>query len=389
MRSLIRNSLLGVCLLSILSSVGTASAVPTAVKVRVEGASSTIFSGEVTTDGKDITTAAGGTHSCNGASGVSPNPTTALNDASLANGFTWDADYFGDFFLSRVGSESSTATQFWGLAVNYVPAAVGGCQITLAAGDEAIWAFDFFNADFSTKYFLKITGQSTVEVGEPATVTVTNGETGAPVAGATVGGAETNASGVATVTYSASALQTLKAEKAGAIRSNALTLCVHSSDGVCGNTTATAVEAAAVSSGSSSGSATSSSSVSSTDSSPVAIADTAAPIVTIASAKKKRYSASKAPRTLSGTVLESGGLRTLKLRLTRTAEGKCSWFSGRTRVFRKKRCGSNEAPFSIVASENWSYLLPKQLAKGKYTLEVLATDKSWNRKNEQVEFSVR
>ena len=96
------------------------SAAPTAVDVRIEGKTSTIFFGPVTTDGKTVTTASGGTHICDGTNnGVSPVPvataTSALDDAAIKGGFTWDGPWSGpavpDYFVTRVADEPDNATQ--------------------------------------------------------------------------------------------------------------------------------------------------------------------------------------------------------------------------------------------------------------------------------------
>ena len=91
--------------LSLLFASTPAWAAPVKVNLRVEGTGSTVYEGAVTTDGKTVTTAAGGAHKCDGTNGGTPNtpggtPTTALDDASIANGFAWDGSYSG--FVRRL-----------------------------------------------------------------------------------------------------------------------------------------------------------------------------------------------------------------------------------------------------------------------------------------------
>src|SRR3954453_15985099 len=113
-----------------------AMAVPAAVTLRVEGRSATTFEGSVTTDGHDVTTASGGTHHCDGTNGgVNPTPgpaaTATLDDGAKLGRFSWDGTYnqgFDDYFVSRVGPDSQTSSQFWGVFVNGVASQVGGCQ---------------------------------------------------------------------------------------------------------------------------------------------------------------------------------------------------------------------------------------------------------------------
>src|SRR3954447_4259206 len=103
-----------------------ALAVPASVTLRVEGASTTTFEASVTTDGHTVTTASGGTHHCDGtnngqAGGPGPTATAALDDAARLGGFTWDGTYFAsfdDYLVNRVGPDSSTQSQFWGVFVN-------------------------------------------------------------------------------------------------------------------------------------------------------------------------------------------------------------------------------------------------------------------------------
>ena len=127
-----------------------ALAAPAAVTVRVEGTGKTTFEGPVTTDGHQVTTASGGTFKCDGTNGgrpgaPGPTATSALDDASRVGGFTWDATFFNDpafeeFFISRIGPDSQTNTQFWWLGVNGRESNTGGCQARVRAGDEVLWA---------------------------------------------------------------------------------------------------------------------------------------------------------------------------------------------------------------------------------------------------------
>ena len=116
----------------------TAGAAPVSVNLRVEGATSTIFEGPVTTDGHTITTASsGGPQPCDGTNaGAFPSPvptaTAALDDGARLNGFTWDADWFSSFsdfsVKQRRPRTRPRSTQFWGLAVNFQFSQTGGCS---------------------------------------------------------------------------------------------------------------------------------------------------------------------------------------------------------------------------------------------------------------------
>jgi hypothetical protein len=207
-----------------------ASAAPTAVEVRIEGKTSTISSGPVTTDGKVVHPATGGDHLCDGSNasppvGPGPTPTSALDDAAIKGGFDWDGtwfDGFNDYSVDRVAAEASTSSEFWGVFVNGSALQVGGCQQIVQPGDEILWAFDAFSKSGA----LTLTGDAATQTDRPATVRVTNTETKAPVAGAKVGGATTGADGTARISFDEPGVYVLKAEKDAYVRSATIRVCV-------------------------------------------------------------------------------------------------------------------------------------------------------------------
>ena len=116
-----------------------------------------------------------------------------------------------DFEITQVGEDISNNGengQYWGYAVNFTTAEVGGCQIRLAPGSEVLWAYNFFGL----KHLLSLSGPSSVTVGVPFTIHVVDGQTGEPISGAAIGqlvsgvtntgssSPTTNAAGNATVT---------------------------------------------------------------------------------------------------------------------------------------------------------------------------------------------
>jgi hypothetical protein len=228
----IRRSLLLASLLALILPAAV-SAAPTAVNVRVEGIDSTIFDGPVTTDGKAITTAAGGTHLCDGTNGganpsAGPTLTSALDDAAAKGGFTWDGawyDSFSDFSIDRVGPDAANLVtfQFWGLFVNEAYAEVGGCQFKMNDGDEVLWAYDAFARQQGV---LSLSGDGATQPGVPAAVRVTKARVGSPVGGAEIGSQITDADGTAQLTFAEPGLYRLKAEHPQYVRSRALTICV-------------------------------------------------------------------------------------------------------------------------------------------------------------------
>lgn len=205
----------------------SATAAPAAVDIRVEGADTTIFEGTVRTDGHSIEQDKNGPQPCDGTNGganptAGPTVTSALDDAVAWDG-TWNPS-FSDFLVNRIGSDKATDTQFWGTALNGTPTEAGGCQVRVKAGDEVLWAYDMFAA----RQFLELSGPRTARLNRPFRVKVTDAKNGdKPVKGANVGGvAKTNARGVATIVGTDRGPLLAKAERRGAIRSNAIVVNV-------------------------------------------------------------------------------------------------------------------------------------------------------------------
>ncbi|KDN40928.1 hypothetical protein RSAG8_07796, partial [Rhizoctonia solani AG-8 WAC10335] len=204
----------------------------TQVYLRIEGSTTTIFEGSVVTNGRDVKTASGGSHHCDGTNnGQNPAPgptcTSALADvAALSGVITWDGTWdsnFDDFFVTRIAGSSQTSSQFWGLLLNWQYAPVGGCQQQVVAGDTILWAFDAFNK----VYFLKLDGPTTAQVGVPIQVLVTDGSTGSRISGATIAGYPSSSNnGILTLTFTSTGKKKVKAQRADSLRSNALTIQV-------------------------------------------------------------------------------------------------------------------------------------------------------------------
>jgi hypothetical protein len=97
-----------------------------------------------------------------------------------------------------------------------------------------------------------------------------------------------------------------------------------------------------------------------------------------------RYAAHHGPRFLTGTVTARTALKSVELRLTRTVHTRngnhrCSYYDGRTERFHAMRCGASHGRFFSVGDKaRFSYLLPFSLPKGRYVLDVEATDVAGN-----------
>jgi hypothetical protein len=353
-----------VTVLFLLSLSAPAVAAPVTVQLRVEGASSTIFEAPVTTDGKAIDKGSG-PHPCDGTNlGANPSPgptmTSALDDGSLSGGFSWDGtwnDSFQDFIIDRIGPDASdfATSRFWGIALNFQPSSVGGCQQQVRAGDEVLFAYDFF----SKAHLLELRGAATAAIGQPLTVTVTDGKDGSPVAGANVGGAATDPAGQATLRFDSPGVKTLKAEKADSIRSNALLVCVsETGTGDCG------VPATRLGTPAGAGRR---------------VRDSRAPAARISSPRQGAVYR-RGPRLLRGTATDdASGVTVVKLALRRHAPGRnCRWWSGRRERFVGNHCRKTFF-FAIGDDPAWSYLLPRRLPPGHYVLDVKAFDRERNR----------
>lgn len=206
------------------------------MNLRIEGADSTIYEKPIVSSPRNITTASGGSHLCNGENdGANPTPgatpTTALDAASklpetIGGGFGFDGTFdseFNDFFITTIGDTTQTATEFWGLLVNYQFTPVAGCQFETKAGDKVLWAFNAFNQG---ERFLELSGPKLAKKGKAFEVSVIDGMTDTPVQGATVGGAITNATGYASIVPTSAGVLSLKAEASNSIRSNRLDVLV-------------------------------------------------------------------------------------------------------------------------------------------------------------------
>ena len=343
-----------------LSFCAPAWAAPATVQLRVEGATTTLFEGPVTTDGKTITKDASGPHPCDGTNGGAnpasgPTMTSALDDGQQAGGYSWDGTWFtfGDFGVNRIGPDAQTTTQFWGYTLNFTQVTMGGCQIRVQTGDQVLFAYDLF----SKQHLLKLTGPSAAAVGQPVTVRVMDGANDSPLANVSVAGATTGADGTAQVTFDSPGVRRIKAERADSIRSNALSIAV----GAAGQATAHAV---------------------------ARLADRTAPRVSLTSLRPNaRYR--RGPRLLAGSVADAGGILQSYFRLRRTARGGCSWYSAKRERFSRPR-SCRRARFNRVGvSGRFSYLLPERLPRGRYLLELKALDRALNVSTRRVRFSVR
>jgi hypothetical protein len=316
-----------------------------------------------------------------GRDGENCSGTSAFATMHAATGGDWEGMYFDDFsswFVETIKGETHASTEagFWALWVNNHYADLGLCGTELQQGDDVVLA------PRNDQPILDLTGvPATVAPGQVVTVKVTEHGlqdptafpsvvVSGPAAGATVtyGGASvtTGGEGAAQITFSAPGPAPVQATEPGHIRSATLSTCVtNGADGACGS----AIPGGAA---------------------PVAVKDETAPIATIAGLANGRvFSRKRAPRTLRGTIsADPSGIKSVRLSILRTVGKRCWAFDGESERFKRHRCGGSRS-FRIGDRVEWSYLLPKRLPRGRYTIRVAAIDKAGNDSATQTEIRVR
>jgi hypothetical protein len=341
------------------------------VNLRIEGPTKTLFEGPVTTDVRPFRfTGDPVAHECDGTTtgGTSPTPVPTRGAAVVAAAertpFAIAGDWFDQFgpsFTSVAGESVAfdpNTNSFLAEYKNGAFAQAGACADPISPGDDVLFAYGDGN-----EALLELAGPARARLGSSVTVTVTDARhNDAAVAGATVGGHQTDASGRAVVgPLTARGINDFKATKPGAIRSNRVSVCAtDGADGACGTLVATPP-------------------------------DTTAPVAAIAGIRNgKRFSRRRAPRELRGTATaDPSGLFAVKIRLTRKLGGKCWYFSGTRARFLKRTCGKSYA-FKVADQPAWSYLLPRRLPRGRYVLDTYAIDKAFNHgPTDRVRFRVR
>jgi hypothetical protein len=341
-----------------------AAAAPVTVNLRIEGSTSTIFEGPVTTDAKMIQgKPCDGT---NGGANATPGPTmtSSLDDASILHGFPWSGTWFDslhDFGIDSIGPDADNSTQFWGYAYNWHASNVGGCQQEVQNGDQVLFGFDFF----SKSHFLELSGPATAQVGQPVSLKVVDGQDNSAISGASVGGTTTAADGTASVTYTAPGVVRLKADRSDSIRSNELDVCIYAtSSAECSTPTPT---------GQVGGS----------------IKDQLPPSLALFGIRNgQRFRRGHGPRRLAGTASDAGGLFQVYFRLTRQSHAGCQWYSSKRSVFTRPHQHCNARFQRVGTKARWTYLLPKRLPKGRYTLDEKAIDRVFNGARTSLTFRV-
>jgi hypothetical protein len=335
------------------------------VSVRIEGDTRTLASATVATSGSSV--GKPGDPTCAG--------NTALDALNAATGGNWDGPFYAGLGYapeSLLGeAHVFAAGSYWAFWLNDAYSAAGVCDVAVQEGDELLFFPDCATTGCTPVTPLRLGAvPATVRPGQAVAVRVeqltapvypATETTAAPAAGATVtlGGvsATAGADGTATLTPAGSGPQTVQATKAGSVRSVARSTCVTTgSDGACGSSVpgAPGTPGGAAAPGG---------------------RDTTAPVARLAGLRKVY---ARGPRELRGTVsADPSGIRSVRLAVTRRAGGRCWAFSARRERFVRHRCGGWKS-FRIGDRAAWSYLLPRRLPRGRYTIRVVAIDKAGN-----------
>jgi hypothetical protein len=269
--------------------------------------------------------------------------TAAEDTAGLVAHGTWFnglGPSFSDIGGENVSYDAATG-DFLVEYLNEHASSTGSCGEQVQAGDRVLYAYGD-----GTEQLLALSGPPTAATGTSATLRVTDAQTHAPVAGASVDGRLSAADGTVTIGPLAAGTHVEKATKAHAIRSNAVTIAVSAKP----------------------------------PAPPVTPPDRRAPLARLLGLRDHQtFRRSRAPRTLRVAVpSDPSGVAKLQLRLTRQLGRRWWYFSGARGRFVRARPG-RRVPFSVPVQPQVSYLLPHRLRRGRYVLDVIATDGAGNR----------
>ncbi len=376
---------LAALLASALIAAPAGAAAPANVTVRVEGEAQTLLprSAVATTTAPVVKD---GTNSCTG--------TSALGALDRAVAGDWagywagaDLGYAVDTIKGETHNDPVPAdpAQYWSFWVNYRYQDRGLCSTELQEGDDVLMFVDCFSQTnaCSSQTPLRISDvPATVAPGRPFSVRLeeftTSYDPGAnattttpePAEGTTITAAgqtvTTGADGTAQLSLSTPGPVSIAATKAGRVRTAALTCVTSGSDGSCGTLPPSAVLGTEKPD------------------------DKTAPVASFSSlADGKVFKRGRGPRKLEGSVTpDPSGLLSVRLSILRKADGRCWSFDGASERFERHRCGGRSS-FRIGDRADWSYLLPKRLGKGRYTIRAAAIDKAGNDSVTRVEIRVR
>jgi hypothetical protein len=395
MRTFLPRSVLGAILVTL--AVGGASAqaaTPGPVTVRVEGTGASLIAPTlVATQSSSFSPGFDPAHSCPGTSAA-----RALELATLANGTSWKGTFFsfGDYLVDTIAGEvhptGAADGSYWAFWYDHAPAQVGICGQQLNPNDEILFFPDCFGkcpAGFVSPNVLGMTSPTIAQKGAPVSVSVLTyasaDGTASPAGGATVSdsgarvAATTAANGGATLTFPSVGTFILRANAPSSVRSEPHTVCVH--DGNDGNCGTPAPPGTTPPPGGTSAPPPGVACQHNGDDGLCGTVDRKAPTGHLAIVQGTRFARGRGPRAIDGRIdSDPSGIRRVLMRLTRVvAHGRCESYSAARRRFVTAKCDVAKAPaFPVGIAPTFSYLLPSALGRGRYTVNVEATDAAGN-----------
>lgn len=345
-----------------------------AVTVRVEGINQTLLPPtQVTTDATPVVKDGNNEHSCSGAS--------AAGALQLATGGSWGGEWFtsfGEYSVETILGEThafepaAAANYFWSYWLDSKASSAGICKGELQSGESILFFPECFSesgACPAPPNPLGVSAPAVAERGAPIGVTVTSYDNvsgaASPAVGAAVtgggAGATTDSAGHATLAIPQTGNVQLQVTAPGSVRTET-TVCVHNgNDGTCGTTSPSG------------------------NSSPAPGAAATAykgPYAVVAQATGVQdghfYPRGRGPKVLTGTIATHASVASVGLELRRSYRGRCFAYDGVAERFKRARCGQGSF-FAVGSAPSFSYLLPAALARGRYVLDVQATDAAGNR----------
>ncbi len=319
--------------------------------------------------------------------------TSAGGALELATKGDWEGQWVSEFNdyevvgIDGVSHSFEGPPPYWSFWLNNSEATKGICEAELESGDQVLFFPRCYVeppalTDLACEpEVLAIETPPTAEVGVPVTITVhrySSEGKHSPAAGVVVGGwgssTTTNFEGKATLTFPGDETYTLRATGAtgeGPVPvPGEAQVCAHTGDdGECG--TSRPPGSSPPVSGSTT---TTSTTVTPSYTGPYAVVAALAGIH-----EGHVYSGGKAPRVLAGTVSAHASVTSISLRLRRSYRGGCWAYNGSRERFEHVRCG--QGSFFQVASggDSFSYLLPSRLPRGRYVLDIAASDSAGDR----------
>ncbi len=368
-----------------LLAVLTTLAIPSAAQavtasVRVEGQSATLLARTTVNlpDTGTFQTSDGQTCPANSVAG-------AIDAAVGPTG--WDRSSFTSTILGETHQFANN--DYW---AEWLDERYGGgiCTDVVGPGDRVLMLVDVSDSGFNPTVFpLAVTGApSSVVAGQPFTVDVTEYRT----TGTPGTGTPTPASGVSVTAGSASAT-TDTTGRATLTLASAGSYAIRATRGNAGRSEPVAVTATDPAPAGGSGSGSSDPGPTAPEAGPTTApaeavgepapaADVTAPEArVIGIADGETFGSRNAPRDLRGSIgqPDPSGIATVKLRLTRAAGRRCTYYSASRERFRGAHCGAAHGSWFVVAqTASWSYLLPFRLPRGRYVLDVKAADRAGN-----------